>query len=227
LRQIEANETTGAAMQIILLGAPGVGKGTQAKQIMEHYKIPQISTGDILRAEVKKASPLGQKVKKILDKGELVSDDLMLQIVENRLKEPDAKAGFILDGFPRTIPQADGLERILERLNNIDLKVIEIEVPDNEIIKRLTARRVCSKCGKLFNMLFDPPAKDSKCSNCGSEVFQRDDDREDTIKNRLEVYHQNTWPLIEYYQKLDHFYTVDGTKRIKEVFEDILRILKD
>jgi adenylate kinase len=214
-------------MHIILLGAPGVGKGTQAKRIMEQYNIPQISTGDILRAEIKKESLIGQRVKKILDKGQLASDDLILQIVENRLKAQDAERGFILDGFPRTIPQADGLAKILNRLSKKDLKVIEIAVPDKEIIKRLSVRRVCSQCGKLFNMLFDPPAKDNKCTNCGGDIFQRDDDKEETIKNRLEVYHKNTAPVAEYYRKEDHFYKVDGTQEIEEVFEKVLNILEN
>jgi adenylate kinase len=214
-------------VNIILLGAPGVGKGTQAKMIMDHYQIPQISTGDILRAEIKKGSALGMEVKSIMDRGELVSDEVILQIVENRLQEPDAKKGFILDGFPRTIPQADGLGKILTKLNKSDLKVVEIDVPDQEIIQRLTSRRVCSKCGKLFNLVFDPPAEGDKCTNCGGTVFQRDDDKEKTIKNRLEVYKESTEPLVGYYKKQNHFYSIDGTNEAGEVFEDILKVLSN
>lgn len=214
-------------MNIILLGAPGVGKGTQAKMIMDHYRIPQISTGDILRAEIKKGSALGIKVKAIMDRGELVSDEIILQIVENRLREPDAQKGFILDGIPRTIPQADGLEKILIKLNKTDLKVIEIAVPDREIIQRLTSRRVCSLCGKLFNLLFEPPAEDGKCTHCGGKVFQRDDDKEETILNRLQVYKESTEPLIGYYKKRNHFYRIDGTHEAGEVFEDILKALSN
>lgn len=212
-------------MQIILLGAPGVGKGTQARLIMERYHIPQISTGDILRAEVKKASPLGQKVKSVMDRGELVSDDLMLQIVENRLKERDATHGFILDGFPRTVPQADGLKKILLKLHQGNLKVIEISLPDKEIIKRLTARRVCPNCGKLFNMHSDPPAAGGRCNQCGEKVIQREDDKEETIKNRLAVYRKSTRPLIEYYRQQHHFYQVNGMQEVNEVFKDIVAIL--
>lgn len=212
-------------MHIILLGAPGVGKGTQAKLIMEHFEIPQVSTGDILRAEVKKGSPLGRKIKTIMENGELVSDEIILQIVENRLREPDARQGFILDGFPRTIPQADGLKQILGRLNIAGLKVIEISLPDELIIQRLTSRRVCSECGKLFNLLFDPPAEGNKCSNCGGEIFQRNDDREETIKNRLAVYRKDTEPLIGYYKKQKHFFRIDGRGGIREIFENILKIL--
>lgn len=214
-------------MNIILLGAPGAGKGTQAKMIMDHYRIPQISTGDILRAEIKKGSALGIKVKAIMDRGELVSDEIILQIVENRLREPDAQKGFILDGIPRTIPQADGLEKILIKLNKTDLKVIEIDVPAREIIKRLTSRRVCSLCGKLFNLLFDPPTEGDKCTNCGGAVFQRDDDKEETIQNRLKVYKESTEPLIGYYKKRNHFYRIDGTYEAGEVFEDILKVLSN
>lgn len=214
-------------MNIILLGAPGVGKGTQAKMIMDHYRIPQISTGDILRAEIKRGSALGAKVKATMDRGELVSDEVILQIVENRLKEPDALKGFILDGFPRTIPQADGLEKILKKLHKTNLNAIEIVVSDQEIIQRLTSRRVCPKCGKLFNLLFDPPAEGNKCTNCGSTVFQRNDDKEETIKNRLKVYKKSTKPLIDYYKKQNHFYSIDGTNEAGEVFEDILKALSN
>lgn len=212
-------------MNIILLGAPGVGKGTQAKMIMDHYRIPQISTGDILRAEINKGSELGIKVKATMDRGELVSDEIILQIVENRLQEPDAQKGFILDGFPRTIPQANGLEKILTKLHKTNLNAIEIVVPDREIIQRLTSRRVCAQCGKLFNLLFDPPAENDKCTNCGGVIFQRDDDKEETIKNRLEVYKKSTEPLIGYYKKRNHFYSIDGTHEAGEVFEDILKVL--
>ena len=213
------------AMNIILLGAPGVGKGTQAKLIMERFKIPQVSTGDILRAEVKKDSPIGRKIKTIMENGELVSDDIILQIVENRLGEPDAQKGFILDGFPRTIPQADGLAELLRRLKISDPKVIEISLPDEIIIQRLTSRRVCSECGKVFNLLSDPPAPGNKCSNCGGEIFQRNDDREETIKNRLVIYRKDTEPLIGYYKKQKHFYRIDGKSSIREIFQDILKIL--
>lgn len=213
-------------MYVMLLGAPGVGKGTQAKLLMDRFGIPQISTGDILRAEVQKESPLGKQVKEIMDRGELVSDDLILQIVENRLREPDCSRGFILDGFPRTIPQAEGLDELLKRINpSLQLKVIEIAVPDEIIIKRLTNRRVCPDCGQLYNLLLKPPKNDNKCDDCGAELYQRDDDTEATIRNRLAVYRKNTEPLIDYYQKKGNFYKVDGDQKPEKVFEEIVQLL--
>ena len=214
-------------MHIILLGAPGVGKGTQAKMIMDRYQIPQISTGDILRAEVANNTPLGQQAKAIMDRGELVSDEIILKIIEKRLQEPDCRKGFILDGFPRTIPQAEGLDAILNKLNNrIALKVIEIYVPDEEIIKRLTSRRVCPSCGELYNMLVKPPESDNICDKCGETLIQRDDDKEETIRKRLEVYRQSTAPLIDYYSQKNHFYRVNGAQSLEDVFKEILNILE-
>ncbi len=213
-------------MYIMLLGAPGVGKGTQAKKIMAKYGIPQISTGDILRNEVRLGTELGRKAKDIMERGELVPDDLILQMVEKRLNEPDCANGFILDGFPRTIPQAEGLEDILQKLGNIQLKVIEIFVPDEEIIRRLSARRICSKCGKDYNLIFNPPPPDGKCEVCGGEIIQRDDDKEETIRKRLEVYRKQTAPLVEYYSQKGNLYRVDGTQSIEEVFRDIEKILQ-
>ncbi len=212
-------------MHIILLGAPGVGKGTQAKLIMAKFSIPQISTGDILRAEIKNETGLGKQVKSILESGELVSEGLILQIVENRLKQPDCENGFILDGFPRTIPQADGLAEILKRLGDIHLRVIEVSVPDAEIIKRLTSRRTCSNCGTMYNMVDNPPASGNICTVCGGNVVQRDDDKAETIQNRLAVYRKNTEPLIEYYKKHGEFFKVNGMQSIESVFEDVLRII--
>ncbi len=215
-------------MYVMLLGAPGVGKGTQAKLIMDKFRIPQISTGDILRAEVKKMTPLGKEVKAVMDRGELVSDELILKIIENRLKEPDCQNGFILDGFPRTIPQAEGLDVILQKLDNhITLKVIEISVPDEEIIKRLTSRRVCSNCGELYNLLLKPPLDDNKCDKCGGELIQRDDDKEETIRKRLEVYRRSTEPLIGYYKQKKNFYRVDGARPVEAVFAEIVRVLSE
>ncbi len=213
-------------MYIILLGAPGVGKGTQAKMIMEHYHIPQISTGDILRAEIKKESPLGLQVKSVLERGELVSDDLILQIVDQRLHEADCAKGFILDGFPRTIPQAQGLDDILKKMGIHDLKVIEIHVPAEDIIQRLTNRRVCSQCGTIYNLIVSPPSQPDICDKCGGPLLQRDDDKEETIKNRLGIYHDSTAPLIEYYQEENHFFKVDGKQSMEAVFEGIRTILE-
>ncbi len=214
------------SMYIMLLGAPGVGKGTQAKKIMAKYGIPQISTGDILRNEVRLQTELGKLAKEVMERGELVPDEIILKMVEKRLQEPDCQKGFILDGFPRTIPQAEGLEEILHRMGNISLKVIEIYVPDEEIIRRLSARRICSKCGKDYNLIFNPPPADGKCEVCGGEIIQRDDDREETIRKRLEVYRKQTEPLVSYYQKKGNLYRVDGTRSIEEVFQEIERIIQ-
>ncbi len=209
-------------MYIILLGAPGVGKGTQSKRLMTKHGIPQISTGDILRAEVKKESTLGKRVKEIMANGELVSDDLILEIVERRLSQADCAAGFILDGFPRTIPQAEGLDEILRRLDNISVKVIEISVDDAEIIKRLTSRRVCGNCGTLYSILNKTLADLIPCEKCGSkDIFQRRDDTEETIKKRLGIYHETTAPLIGYYKAKGDFHSINGLQTVEEVSADI------
>lgn len=212
-------------MFIMLLGAPGVGKGTQSKLIMGKCQIPQISTGDILRAEIKNETDLGTQVKSILERGELVSDDFMLKIVAKRLKQADCVNGFILDGFPRTIPQADGLGGILESIGNVKLNVVEISVPDDEIIKRLTSRRVCSQCGTLYNILVNPPMEGNACSVCGGQVFQRDDDKSETIKNRLQIYRKSTAPLIQYYKQRGDYGEVNGLKPVDSVFDEIMEIL--
>ncbi len=213
-------------MHLILLGAPGAGKGTQAKIIMDKYGIPQISTGDILRGEVKEETDLGKKAKKIMDRGELVPDDIILDMVRNRLSAPDTARGFILDGFPRTIPQAEGLDRILDSMGSVQLKVIEIVVPDERIINRLTSRRICSQCGKDYNLNLNPPPSDGKCVVCGGEIIQRDDDKEETIKNRLKIYWEQTAPLIDYYQNQNKLYKVDGVQPIDSIFKEIEQILK-
>lgn len=211
-------------MYVMLLGAPGVGKGTQAKKIMKERSVPQISTGDILRAAIKAGTPLGLQVKAIMDSGELVSDDLILQIVEERLKQPDCANGFILDGFPRTIPQAQGLQTILEKLNGICLRVIEISVPDDEVIRRLTSRRSCSNCGTLYSLLSHPQL--TVCENCNSsDIVQRDDDREETIRHRLEVYRRSTQPLIEFYREKGGFVRINGSRSPEAVFEEIQQSL--
>ncbi|UCF65221.1 MAG: nucleoside monophosphate kinase, partial [bacterium] len=174
-------------MNIILLGAPGVGKGTQAKKIMQKYQIPQISTGEILRNEVNSGSALGQKVKSILDDGQLVPDELMLEIVHHRLSQPDCKNGFILDGFPRTIPQAIGLDKLLDKNHTSHVTVIEIYAPNEIILDRLTSRRICENCGADYNLKLNPPPSDNICRICGGNIVQRDDDKAETIKKRLTV----------------------------------------
>ncbi len=213
-------------MNIILLGAPGVGKGTQAKKIMREYKIPQISTGEILRSEVQSGSNLGQQVKKILDRGHLVPDDLMLEIIHHRLVQPDCQNGFILDGFPRTIPQAQGLDLLLQKLNAPHITVLEIHAPQDVIIERLTSRRICAKCGTDYNLKLNPPPSDNKCTVCGGDIIQRDDDKKETIMNRLKVYREQTEPLIEYYNKQHQFYRLNGQLPVDEVFQNIKEIFE-
>lgn len=208
-------------MHLILLGAPGAGKGTQAKKIMEKYEIPQISTGDILRREVGEKTKLGEKAKSIMDKGLLVPDEIILEMVEKRLGDPDCTKGFILDGFPRTIPQAEGLDLLLQAKNIKDLRVIEIAISEEEVIRRLSSRRVCSKCGYVYNLIFNPPPPDGKCEKCGGEIIQRDDDTEKTIRNRLQVYRKQTEPLVAYYSKKGQLIKVDGLKSAEEVYKEI------
>lgn len=212
-------------MYVIFLGPPGAGKGTQAKLIMEKYQIPQISTGDILRLQVKKETPLGKKIKKIMERGDLVSDDIILRIIEHRLKEPDCKGGWILDGFPRTVAQAQGLDHLLKKLNHVQLKVIEIQIPDEEIIERLTSRRICSVCGKDYNLHLNPPPPDDHCIVCNGLIVLRDDDSEETVMKRILVYHQQTEPLINYYKKRKVLYKVDGKNSIDVVFSHVEEIL--
>lgn len=212
-------------MNLILLGAPGAGKGTQAKLIKEEYKIPQISTGDILRNEIQENTDLGKQVKDVLEKGELVSDEIILEIVRKRLSQPDCTRGFILDGFPRTIAQAEGLEQILSHMHIKDLKVIEIFLAESEIIQRLTSRRICANCGKDYNLLFNPPPPDGKCAICHGEIIQREDDKEETIRNRLKVYQNQTKPLIDFYRKKNKYFQVNGLQSLKEVFASIKKIL--
>ena len=213
-------------MNIILLGAPGVGKGTQAKKIVQKLQIPQISTGEILRNEVNSESPLGKRVKSILEEGQLVPDDLMLEIVRHRLGQSDCQKGFILDGFPRTIPQAKGLDKLLIELDTAPVTVIEIYAPDQIIIERLTNRRICAQCGADYNLKLNPPPADNKCKICGGEIVQRDDDKTETIKKRLQVYREQTQPLIDYYKEQHHFHRFDGQLAVEDVFRQIESLLE-
>jgi adenylate kinase len=212
-------------MQLILLGAPGVGKGTQAKKIMKEFSVPQISTGDILRNAVNEKSELGETVKASLESGQLVPDNIIVEIIQKRLSQNDCQKGFILDGFPRTIPQAIGLEEILKKITASKLKVIEIYVEEQEIINRLTNRRVCLNCGQDYNLRLNPPPADGKCRRCGGSIVQRSDDEENTIRKRLQVYREQTEPLIDFYQKKKIFYRIDGRLPIEEVFSQIRQII--
>ncbi len=200
-------------IRLLLIGPPGAGKGTQATIISKKYGIPQIATGDMLRQEVKNASDLGIKAKAYMDKGELVPDSLVISMLEKRLKANDAGKGFILDGFPRTVAQADALDVKFKELNIANFAVIELKVNEDSIIQRLSARRVCSSCGKIFNLLTEPPKKEGTCDDCHGSLYQRDDDKEATIRERFKVYNSKTAPLIEYYAKKGMLKTViaDGS----------------
>jgi len=204
-------------MNIILLGPPGGGKGTQARFITEKFGIPQISTGDMLRDAVTNKTDLGLKAKEYMDAGKLVPDDLVIQIVEERLKRDDCKDGFILDGFPRTLLQAEALDKILTRMSKKIDYVINIDVPAEDIVKRLTSRRICKKCGNIYNLLSNPPKIDGKCDICGGELYQREDDKEETVRRRLQVYKEDTEPLIMYYKSKGVLKTIDGRKDIDDV----------
>lgn len=214
-------------MDIILLGPPGSGKGTQAQRMVERYHIPQISTGDILRGAVKEQTPLGVEAKGYMDQGTLVPDEVMVGIVRERLKESDCKGGFILDGFPRTVPQAEALDNTLGEMQRAIDHVVSIEVPNEELIKRLTGRRTCRNCGAMYHIVFGPPAKEGVCDRCGGELYQRDDDQEETIRARLQVYEEQTVPLIAYYQGKGLLRAIDGVGAIEEIFRNIEQAIEE
>ncbi|MCX7883969.1 MAG: adenylate kinase [Caloramator sp.] len=212
-------------MNIVLLGPPGAGKGTQAKQIEEKYNIPHISTGDIFRKNIKEKTPLGITAKEYIDKGHLVPDDITIAIVEDRLKQDDCFNGFLLDGFPRTIEQADALDKVLKIQDKKVEFVINIQVPEEELIKRLTGRRVCTACGASYHMIFNPPKEDEICDLCKGKLIQRPDDSIETVTNRLKVYRKQTEPLINYYKNKQILYNINGEQDIQKVFNDICSIL--
>lgn len=212
-------------MKIIMLGAPGAGKGTQAKRVAEEYGIPHISTGDIFRANIRDNTELGKKAKEYMDKGLLVPDELTCDLVMNRISEADCKNGFVLDGFPRTIPQADALTKALEEKGMSMDAAVDIEVPDENIIGRMAGRRFCPKCGATYHVVALPPKAEGICDNDGEKLVIRDDDKEETVRNRLSVYHKETQPLIDYYKKAHILKTVDGTKTADEVFDGIKAVL--
>ena len=211
-------------MNIILFGPPGAGKGTQAKKLVDFYGIPQISTGDILRANVREGTELGLAAKAYMDKGELVPDDVLIGIIKNRLKEQDCSKGFILDGYPRTVPQADALAVILDEIEKPIDVVLNLEVPDEVLVGRISWRLMC-KCGASYHTISNPPKNNNICDICGGEVFQRADDKEDAVQNRLNVYKKQTQPLIAYYAKQGILVTLDGTKDMEKVFKDIKAVL--
>ena len=213
-------------MKIIMLGAPGAGKGTQAQMIADQYHIPHVSTGDIFRANIKNGTELGMEAKKYMDQGLLVPDDLTVKILLDRVAEEDCKEGYLLDGFPRTIPQAEVLDKALTELGDAIDYAINVDVPDENIVKRMSGRRACLSCGSTYHMEHIPPKKEGVCDKCGNELVLRDDDKPETVLNRLEVYHKQTQPLIQFYEEKGVLRTVDGTKPMKEVFDSIVEILK-
>ncbi|MBU5473291.1 adenylate kinase [Roseburia sp. MSJ-14] len=212
-------------MKVIMLGAPGAGKGTQAKQIADKYSIPHISTGDIFRANIKNGTELGKKAKTFMDQGLLVPDELVVELVADRIQQDDCKNGFVLDGFPRTIPQAEALDAALEKINEKMDYAIDVDVPDENIITRMSGRRACLNCGATYHIVSIPTKVEGICDRCGSPVVLRDDDKPETVKKRLEVYHEQTQPLIDYYKKKDILKTVNGVQPMEDVFKAIVEIL--
>jgi adenylate kinase len=206
---------------LVLLGPPGAGKGTQASRIVAEYGIPHVSTGDILRAALKNQTPLGLEAKKFMDAGELVPDSVVIGIVKDRLQEPDTAKGFLMDGFPRTIPQAEALDVALDALDRGISKVVVILVDEEDLVKRLTGRRICRSCQAPFHVMFTKPQVEGVCDRCGGELYQRDDDSEATVRNRLEVYRKQTEPLIDYYDRAGVVARIDGAQTPEKVYEDI------
>ena len=212
-------------MKIIMLGAPGAGKGTQAKKIADKYQIPHISTGDIFRANIKDGTELGKKAKSYMDQGQLVPDELTLELIMDRFQNPDCKNGYVLDGFPRTIPQAEALTEALAKKGETIDYAINVEVPDENIINRMGGRRACLACGSTYHIVYAPTKVEGICDRCGEKLVLRDDDKPETVKNRLNVYHNQTQPLIEYYTKQGKLAEVDGTQSMEDVFNAIVKIL--
>ena len=212
-------------MKIVMLGAPGAGKGTQAKMIAEEYGIPHVSTGDIFRANIKNGTQLGMEAKQYMDKGLLVPDELTVKILLDRVAQDDCKNGYVLDGFPRTIPQAEVLDKALVELGDGIDYAINVDVPDSHIVKRMGGRRACLSCGATYHIEHIPPKTEGICDTCGQELVLRDDDKPETVQNRLNVYHEQTQPLIDFYQAKGVLKTVDGTRDMKEVFAAIKEIL--
>ena len=208
-------------MKIIMLGAPGAGKGTQADMLAENLHIPHISTGDLFRANIGNKTELGMRAKEYMDRGELVPDSLTVEMLFDRVAADDCKGGYVLDGFPRTIPQADVLKKALEERNDRIDFAVNVDVPDENIVRRMSGRRACPKCGQTYHIEHIPPKKEGVCDKCGTALIQRDDDKPETVQNRLKVYHDQTQPLIDYYDKEGILKTVDGTKPMEEVFAAI------
>ena len=213
-------------MRIVLVGPPGAGKGTQAQFIASHLAIPKISTGDIFRYNVSRGTTLGRKAKDYMGRGDLVPDEITIAMVRDRLSEDDAQEGFLLDGFPRNVPQAETLEKLLSEWEVRMDVVLELVVDDDEVVRRLSGRRTCHKCGRVWHVLFDPPARNDTCDDDGSELFQRDDDREETIRHRLEVYQDQTSPLVAYYADQGILLGIDATGPVEEITDRALSSLR-
>ena len=212
-------------MKIIMLGAPGAGKGTQAKRIAAKYGIPHISTGDIFRANIKGGTELGMKAKEYMDQGKLVPDEITIGMLLDRIHEEDCKNGYVLDGFPRTIPQAESLTKALEEMGESIDYAVNVDVPDSVIVSRMSGRRACVNCGATYHIQYNPPKKEGVCDVCGDKLILRDDDKPETVQNRLSVYHEQTQPLIDYYKKAGVLAEVDGTQDMDKVFADITAVL--
>lgn len=212
-------------MKIIMLGAPGAGKGTQAKKIAAKYGIPHISTGDIFRANIKGGTELGMKAKTFMDQGMLVPDEITIGMLMDRIHEEDCKDGYVLDGFPRTIPQAESLTEALKAMGEAIDYAVNVDVPDENIVSRMGGRRACTSCGATYHVQFNAPKTEGVCDTCGEKLVLRDDDKPETVQKRLNVYHEQTQPLIDYYEKAGVLKEVDGTKNMEEVFQDIASIL--
>ena len=214
-------------MKIIMLGAPGAGKGTQAKKIAQKYGIPHISTGDIFRANIKGGTELGKKAKSYMDQGMLVPDEVTIEMLLNRIQEADCRDGYVLDGFPRTIPQAESLTEALKAMGDAIDYAIDVAVPDEAIITRMAGRRACLGCGATYHIQYNPPKQKGVCEVCGQKLVLREDEQAETVKKRLDVYHQQTQPLIDYYKKAGVLAAVDGTRDLEEVFREITAVLGD
>ena len=212
-------------MKLIMLGAPGAGKGTQAKKIAEKYQIPHISTGDIFRANIKGQTELGMKAKSFMDQGMLVPDEITIGMLLDRIHEADCAGGYVLDGFPRTIPQAESLTKALAEMGTGIDYAINVDVPDDNIVSRMSGRRACLNRGATYHVAFNPPKTENVCNTCGQSLVLRDDDKPETVKKRLDVYHQQTQPLIDYYKKAGVLKEVDGTQNMEDVFQSIIKVL--
>ncbi|MFO7886726.1 MAG: adenylate kinase [Eubacteriales bacterium] len=213
-------------MRLILLGPPGAGKGTQAEGIKKEFNIPHISTGDIFRENIKNNTELGKKAQEYMNKGLLVPDELVVELVKDRLSKKDCSEGFLLDGFPRTIEQAEALDKELEKMNQKLNKAVNIEVSEGVLVDRIVGRRICRDCKATYHIKFNPPKKDGICDKCGGELYQRDDDKEETVQKRIKVYNEQTQPLIDYYGKKDLILDINGEQEINKVLEDIINNLK-